>query len=113
MAVHIPRFDPAMLRNLPRDPKARSSILVALFTLLLLRGRIADLPKGILARLRSVAARPEVSQEELAQALQQVYIDEPDGSKTLLVPYKGRISKVRPPPSRAAASVLKPHTGPD
>lgn len=113
MAIYIPRFDPAMLRNLPRDPKARSSVLVALFTLLLLRGRIADLPKAVLARLRSVAARPEVSQEELAQALQQVYIDEPDGSKTLLVPYKGRISKVRLPLTRAAARALKPHTGPD
>ncbi len=88
-------------------------MLVALFTLLLLRGRIADLPKGVLARLRSVAARPDVSQEELAQALQQVYIDEPDGSKTLLVPYKGRISKVRLLLARSAASVFKPHTGPD
>ncbi|OJT01704.1 ATP-binding cassette sub-family D member 1 [Trametes pubescens] len=92
-----------MLRNLPRDPKARSSMLVALFTLLLLRGRIADLPKGVLARLRSVAARPDVSQEELAQALQQVYIDEPDGSKTLLVPYKGRISKVPIKPTSPAS----------
>ncbi|KAI0777788.1 ABC transporter transmembrane region 2-domain-containing protein [Trametes elegans] len=93
MAIQLPNLvNPAMLGKL--DPKARRSLLVALFTLMLLRGRIADLPKSIFARLRNVTVRQEVSQEELARALQQVYVDEPDGSKTLLVPHKGHISKV-------------------
>ena len=77
------------------NPSARRSLLVAVFTLLLLRGRIASIPSAALSKLRNVATRQEVTQDELAQALQQVYVDEPDGSKTLLVPHKGSISKVR------------------
>ncbi|KAI0827022.1 ABC transporter transmembrane region 2-domain-containing protein [Trametes gibbosa] len=95
-----------MLKSL--DPKSQRSLIVALFTLIMLRGRIVDIPKGLFARLRSVALRPEVSQEELAQALQQVYVDEPDGSKTLLVPFKGRISKVTVKPT--SESTLKENT---
>ncbi|KAI0659258.1 ABC transporter transmembrane region 2-domain-containing protein [Cubamyces menziesii] len=101
MAIQLPNLPHlAMLGKL--DPKARRSLLVALFTLLLLRGKIADLPRGVFAKLRNVASRQEVSQEELAQALQQVYVDEPDGSKTLLVPHKGRISKVTVKPTPAS-----------
>ncbi|KAI0372061.1 hypothetical protein BV20DRAFT_964772 [Pilatotrama ljubarskyi] len=104
---HLAHFHPALLSGL--DPKARRSLLVALFTLLLLRGKIVGLPRGVLSRLRNVASRPEVSQEELAQALQQVYVDEPDGSKTLLVPYEGRISKVtiKPTPASTIAKNAK------
>ncbi|KAJ8488005.1 hypothetical protein ONZ51_g3822 [Trametes cubensis] len=103
MAIQLPNLPHlAMLGKL--DPKARRSLLVALFTLLLLRGKIADLPRGVFAKLRNVASRQEVSQEELAQALQQVYVDEPDGSKTLLVPHKGRISKALKP---TPASVIE------
>ncbi|OSD08136.1 hypothetical protein PYCCODRAFT_1449189 [Trametes coccinea BRFM310] len=102
MAVQLPNLalPTAFLGKL--DPKARRSLLVALFTLLLLRGRIADLPQRALAKLRNVTSRPDISQEELAQALQQVYIDEPDGSKTLLVPHKGQISKVNIKPTPGA-----------
>ena len=70
------------------------SILVAFFTLLLLRSRISRIPQDVLSKLKTVASRPDVTPEELSQALQQVYVDEADGSKTLLVPYKGHISKV-------------------
>ncbi|KAI8969432.1 ABC transporter transmembrane region 2-domain-containing protein [Trametes punicea] len=106
MTVQLPKLvNPAVLRGL--DPKARRSLLVALFTLLLLRGRIVNLPKRALAKLWNVTSRQEVSQEELAQALQQVYIDEPDGSKTLLVPHRGQISKVTIKPTPAA--VIEKH----
>lgn len=91
MVIQLP--NPALLNSL--KPTARRSLLAALFTLLLLRGRIADVPKAAFSKLKTVAIRQDISQEELAQALQQVYINEPDGSKTLLVPYKGHISKVR------------------
>lgn len=91
MAIQLPSA--ALLNSL--NPTARRSLLVALFTLLLLRGRITDIPKAVLSKLKTVAIRQDISQEELAQSLQQVYINEPDGAKTLLVPYKGHISKVR------------------
>ncbi|KAH9918757.1 ABC transporter transmembrane region 2-domain-containing protein [Epithele typhae] len=90
MAIRLPST--AALNNL--SPKSRRSLLVAFFTLLLLlRNRTLKLPGTLLSRLKRVASRNEITQEELAQALQQVYVDEPDGSKTLLVPYQGRISK--------------------
>lgn len=91
MAIQLPNT--AVLKSL--NPKTRRSLLVAAFTLLLLRTRIADIPKAAFSKLKKVSIRQEVTQEELAQALQQVYVDELDGSKTLLVPYKGYISKVR------------------
>ena len=90
MPITLP--NPAVLNNL--SPKSRRSLLVAFFTVLLLRSRITQIPHSLLSKLKHVASRHEITQEELAQALQQVYIDEPDGSKTLLVPYKGSISKV-------------------
>ena len=89
----ISLLNPSLLKGL--SPKSRRSLLIAFFTLLLLRSRIAKIPSAALSKLKHVASRPDVTPEELAQALQQVYVDEPDGSKTLLVPYKGYISKVR------------------
>ncbi len=91
MAIRLPNT--AVLNGL--SPRTRRSLLVAVFTFLLLRGRIASIPKNVLSKLKTVAVRDDVTQEELAQALQQVYVDEPDGSKTLLIPYQGSISKVR------------------
>ena len=91
MAIQLPNA--ALLNSL--NSTARRSLLVALFTLLLLRGRISDVPTAAFSKLKTVVIRQDISQEDLTQALQQVYISEPDGSKTLLVPYKGHISKVR------------------
>ena len=95
MAIQLRLPSATALNSL--NPNTRRSILVALFTFLLIRGKIVDIPKAALLKLKTVASRQDVSQEELAQALQQVYINEPDGSKTVLVPYKGYISKVRLP----------------
>ncbi|TBU61179.1 ABC transporter transmembrane region 2-domain-containing protein [Dichomitus squalens] len=90
MVIQLPNA--AVLSSL--SPNARRSSLVALFTFLLIRSRLVDIPKAAVSKLKTAASRQDVSQEELAQALQQVYIDEPDGSKTILVPHKGYISKV-------------------
>ncbi|RPD65642.1 hypothetical protein L226DRAFT_550601 [Lentinus tigrinus ALCF2SS1-7] len=104
MVIHLPNA--AVLNSL--SPKTRRSLLVAVFTLLLLRGGIASIPKAAFSKLKNVTTRREVTQDELAQALQQVYVDEPDGSKTLLIPSKGYISKVTISPT--PASVIEENT---
>lgn len=77
------------------SPRSRSSLLLALTAVLLLRSRLIDVPKEALLRLRSATYKTKLSPDELAQALQQVYVDEADGSKTILVPHRNNISKVR------------------
>lgn len=69
-----------------RDKKL--SLIVLLTTLLLLRRRILRRTKNLVSKSSSLSA------EELAAATQQVYTNNLDGSKTLLVPFRGRISKV-------------------
>ncbi|KAF5355535.1 hypothetical protein D9758_006286 [Tetrapyrgos nigripes] len=69
------------LRERQGQAKAAS---VALLIILLLR----------YSKKISVAWRQPLSQSQLSQVLQQVYIQAKDGSKTLLVPYSNRISKV-------------------
>lgn len=81
---------------------ARRPLILAFFVLILLRSRSISLSKDALHLLRNSftsstnlgPSRAKVDQEELDRVLQQVYIDEPDGSKTLLVPYRERIVKV-------------------
>ncbi|KAL0958420.1 hypothetical protein HGRIS_000560 [Hohenbuehelia grisea] len=78
----------------------RSSILLVAATLLVLRSRIYTFPRDLIARLTFAARRGQLTDDELAEALQQVYTEEKDGSKTLLVSYRNRLSKVpiRPTP---------------
>lgn len=68
--------------------KTRSSALILLATLLLLRSRL--LPRS----LRSLDLRRRLSQKELDEAQQQLYYDEPDGSKRLLIPHRGNVVEV-------------------
>ncbi|KAJ7770563.1 ABC transporter transmembrane region 2-domain-containing protein [Mycena metata] len=76
--------------GLSRPPIARKHLIILLSTILLLRGRILSIPARIkLPQLREKKLTPE----ELLNALQQVYVVE-DGVKTLLVPYRDRLSKV-------------------
>ena len=75
----------------PRNPT-----LVLLATILILRSRLLSLPKETIEKLRTVTYKQKLSPDELSQALQQVYVNEPDGSKTLLVPYKESVSQVCP-----------------
>jgi len=100
---------------LPIPPSlARRPVVIAFLLLILLRSRTITLSKDVLHGLRraftsltKVASWKEnVGPEELAKVLQQVYIDEPDGSKTLLVPYRGRVVKVRNPLSTSPEKLI-------
>lgn len=74
----------------------QTSAFIIVATLLLFRHRLISLPNDVLSKLRSVARRGEpLSAQELADVLQQLYVVEEDGTKTLLVPYRDRVSKVR------------------
>ena len=66
----------------------RVSLILILSTLLLLRRRI-------LRRTKDLVSKSKLSAEELAAAAQQLYVENADGSKTLLIPFRGRIAKVR------------------
>lgn len=66
-----------------------------LATVLLLRSRLVSVPKDALLALKSVAGESRLSKEELDKAQQQLYVKNEDGSQSLLVPYRGRVSKVR------------------
>ncbi|ETW75940.1 ABC transporter, partial [Heterobasidion irregulare TC 32-1] len=72
-------------------------LLLAIAAALLLRTRIVTAPGDALRALR--AARGErgktLSKEERARALQQVYVEGPGGEKTLLVPFREDIVKLR------------------
>ncbi|KAL1730687.1 ABC transporter transmembrane region 2-domain-containing protein [Schizophyllum commune] len=66
------------------------------------------MPKNTLDKLRAVASRKSLSVEELSEALQQLYVTEPNGDKTLLVPSRDRVSKViihETPDSKFASDV--------
>lgn len=72
----------------------RNPTLVLLSVILLLRSRLLSIPKDAVEKLKAVASKPRLSPDELNQALQQVYVNEPDGTKTLLVPYRDNVSEV-------------------
>ena len=68
---------------------------ILFLTLLLLRSRIFTAPKHILSKIRLVSRGQRLTPHELAEVLQQLYIKQSDGSKTLLVPYRDSyLSKV-------------------
>lgn len=86
-------FSKPLLESL-KAPGSRKPLIIILATVLLLRSRLLSLPKKALSKLPKVSGGQKLSQQELADALQQVYVTEEDGSKTILVPYRDRISKV-------------------
>ena len=68
---------------------------LALFSLLLLlRGRIITGPRELFRTLSRVSFNKDLSPLELSQALEQLYVEEPDGTRQLLVPFRDSISKV-------------------
>ncbi|KAJ3987046.1 ABC transporter transmembrane region 2-domain-containing protein [Lentinula detonsa] len=79
-------------------------LLQIIFVLLILRSRLITLPKDSLERLRDATAGKRLSAAELTEILQQIYVKESDGSRTLLVPYRNRLAKV--PIRDTAAEVL-------
>ncbi|KAF7795588.1 hypothetical protein EIP86_006751 [Pleurotus ostreatoroseus] len=91
---------------IPTATRHRKSLIVSLAVVLLLRSRLLKLPQDVIKRVLNGKSNHQLSPEELSQALQQVYVDEPDGSKSLLVPYRDGVSKVnvKPTPKSKFAS---------
>jgi ATP-binding cassette, subfamily D (ALD), peroxisomal long-chain fatty acid import protein len=78
----------------PLIAKYKVHILVATALLLVSRSRLAAVSRlGPVAPLLSDKATPE----DLKKAQQQIYVEEKDGSKTLLLPFRKRVSKVDKP----------------
>jgi hypothetical protein len=77
-------------------PPSKPNILVLLSLLLLLRSRAITGPRDLVRALSRVRLSKHSSPSELAKALQQLYVEEPDGTRNLLVPFRNSISKVRP-----------------
>jgi ATP-binding cassette subfamily D (ALD) long-chain fatty acid import protein len=69
-------------------------IFIALAVVLLARSRLAGVAETVKRPLRSEKA----SAEDLRKSRQQLYFDEPDKSKTLLLPFQNQVSKVWDPP---------------
>lgn len=71
--------------------KYRVHFLVVVAVLLVSRSRLAAASRlAIVGPLLSDKASPE----DLKKAQQQLYVEEKDGSKTLLLPFRKRVSKV-------------------
>ena len=79
------------LSSMPSNSK-----LVILSLLILLRSRIITGPRDLFRTLSRVGFSKDLSPTELSQALQQLYVEEPDGTRQLLVLFRDNISKVRP-----------------
>ena len=70
-------------------------VLITFTVLLLLRSRLLDIPHEILTKvLERRRSGRKLTKEELDRALQQLYVKEKDGTKTLLVPYQNGVYKV-------------------
>ena len=73
----------------------RHAITLAALSVLVLRGRLLQLPQELVATiLDKTSHKHRVSKEEVEQAIQQLYEKGPDGSKLVLVPHAQGISKV-------------------
>jgi hypothetical protein len=77
-----------------RLKSSKTPTVVLLAACLLLRLRLLSIPREALAALKSATLGNKLSPEQLLEVLQQLYVKEANGSKTLLVPYLDRISKV-------------------
>jgi hypothetical protein len=68
----------------------RAAALLAV-SALLLRSRIVGAPRDALTK----RPRTDATAEEVEQALRTGYLEQPDGSRVLLIPQSGRVAKVR------------------
>ena len=73
-----------------------NSKLILLSLIILLRSRIITGPRDLFRTLSRVGVSKHLSPSELSQVLQQLYVEEPDGTRKLLVPFRDSISKVCP-----------------
>lgn len=74
--------------------QTRIPALIVLAIILVARRQILHLSKLALSRRPQLQA-PKATPEELKEAIKQLYVDEADGSRTVLVPFRDRVSKVR------------------
>ncbi|KAF8190182.1 ATP-binding cassette transporter [Pholiota molesta] len=89
-------------RPLPLPPQlTQQPVVLAFLVLILLRSRTITLSKDAIQLLRRRAqellafkSKTKLTKDELEKVLQQMYVDEEDGSHTLLVPYRERVVKV-------------------
>ena len=81
-------------KPMPLQQQIRIPALIALAIILVARRRILEVSKLALSRRPQLQA-PKATPEELKEAIKQLYVDEADGSKTILVPFRDRVSKVR------------------
>jgi len=86
-------------------PQSRPKIIVLLSVFFLLRGRIITGPRDLIRALTRVGLSKDPSSSELAHALQRLYVEDPDGTRKLLVPFRKSISKVRSVVSPACYSL--------
>jgi ATP-binding cassette, subfamily D (ALD), peroxisomal long-chain fatty acid import protein len=83
----------------PNNPKffasSKPHVLVLISALLLLRSRVITGPRDLFHKLSKVGINRHLIPSELSEALQQLYVEESDGTRQLLVPSRNSISKVR------------------
>ncbi|KNZ74123.1 ATP-binding cassette sub-family D member 2 [Termitomyces sp. J132] len=88
-------FSKPILDSLKRHKVSGKPLFILVATILLLRSRLLTLPKETLQRIsRAAKCKQRLSARELDDVLQRVYEKEDDGSKTLLVPYRDRITRL-------------------
>ncbi|EPQ31499.1 uncharacterized protein PFL1_00834 [Pseudozyma flocculosa PF-1] len=88
----------SLVRLLTAGGQRRSVALAALVLLFALRKRLAALVDSNALSRRGRASQS--SDRDLDAALRQVYVPKPDGSRELLVPHRGRVSRVPVRPTR-------------
>ena len=79
-----------LVQELRKATGSRTPFIVLFTAIVLLRSRILQGRKN---PLDSLTFR-RLSPEELTKASQQLYTEGPDGTKTLLIPFRGIIKKV-------------------
>lgn len=76
------------------DSRRTRPLLTLLVAVLLLRSRLITGPRDVFTALKKAAGIQKPTPEELEQARQQLYRKNPDGTKSLLIAYRDRISEV-------------------
>jgi ATP-binding cassette, subfamily D (ALD), peroxisomal long-chain fatty acid import protein len=71
----------------------RVPVLIAVSVLLLARSRLISLAQ--VSRVNPLLS-DKATEQQLKDARQQLYFEERDGSKTLLLPFRGNVHKVGP-----------------
>jgi hypothetical protein len=77
--------------------RRRTALIVIFASLLVLRSRVFTIPLNIVSELLKKATRRKpLTPQELAQALQQLYVKRKDGAFALLVPVRNSyVAEVR------------------